>query len=150
MEKRLGQDNARCRHPPDRGLEAHPDSRVIQTYLDSAVLSLPDGTQFTRWEWVDHYRTLLGSQREYPRLILYIDNLYTGITGKTEAERRKALKTVASISENLRAFIKRLRVERGSFFAVVNCSDLHDRPTAEQLASASQTVELNYVRPSRS
>jgi pimeloyl-ACP methyl ester carboxylesterase len=124
--------------------EAVRKLRVIQTYLDSAVLFLPDGTQFTRWEWVDHYRTLLGSQREYPSINLYIDNLYTGITGETAAERKKALKIVASVSENLRTFIKRLRVERGSLFAVVNCSDLHDRPTAEQLASASQTVELNY------
>jgi len=124
--------------------DAERKLRVIHTYLDSAVLSLPDGTQFTRWEWVDHYRTLLGSQREYPSINLYIDNLYTGITGETAAERKKALKIVASISEKLRTFIERLRVERGSLFAVVNCSDLHDRPTAEQLASASQTVELNY------
>jgi pimeloyl-ACP methyl ester carboxylesterase len=127
---------------------AAPDAvrklRVIQTYLDSAVLALPDGTRLTRWEWVDHYRTLLGSQREYPGIILYIDSLYTGIAGKTPADRRKALKVVATISGKMRAFTTNLRMERGPLFAVVNCSDLHDRPTAEQLVSASQTVELNY------
>lgn len=127
---------------------AAPDTerkvRVIQAYLDSAVLPLPDGTQFTRWEWIDHYRSLLGSQREYPGLSRYIENLYTGITGKTAAERSEALESVASVSRKLRTFIKRLRLERGSLFAVVNCSDMHDRPAAEQLASASETVELNY------
>lgn len=126
---------------------AAPDAvrkiRVVQDYLNSSVLALPDGSEYTRWDWAEQYRTLLGSQSQYPGIRVYIDSLYTGITGKAPAERRKALKMVASISEALREIIKEGEAT-APVLAVVNCSDLHDRPTVEQLVTASQMVEGNY------
>ena len=117
--------------------------RIVQNYLNGSVLALPDGTQFTRWDWAEQYRTLLVAQSQYPVIRAYIDALYTGITTKTAAERRKALKVVASISEVIREVIKESEAT-GPVLALVNCSDMHDRPTVEQLVTASQMVDLTY------
>jgi pimeloyl-ACP methyl ester carboxylesterase len=126
---------------------AAPDAarkiRIIENHLNSAVLPLPDGTKYTRWDWAEQYRTLLRSQNDYGGTRVYVDSLYTGITGKTPGERGKALKFVASISEQLR---KAAKANEAIYpvLALVNCSDLHDRPTVEQLVTASQMVEGNY------
>ena len=117
--------------------------RIIEASLDAAVLALPDGTEFTRWDWAEQYRSLLVSQAAYPLLTRYIDDLYTGVTAKPSPERRKALKRVASVAEELRRQIKE-GAAAAPILILVNCSDMHDRPTAEQLSTASQTVERDY------
>lgn len=117
--------------------------RVVEDFLNSSVLTLPDGTEYTRWDWAEQYRTLLTSQGQYPGIRVYIDNLYTGITGRIPAERRKALKVVAAINKSLAEVIKD-GFKTAPVLALVNCSDLHDRPTVDQLVTASQMVETTY------
>lgn len=129
--------------PPLAAPGAARKVRLVEKFLNSRVLALPDGTKLTRWDWAEQYRTLLVSQSQYPVASLYIANLYSGISSTSAAERRKALKVVASISEKLREFIEGGQAS-APVLAMVNCSDLHDRPTVDQLVTASQTVELNY------
>lgn len=117
--------------------------RFIENTLNSSVLALPGGAQYTRWDWVDQFRTLLTGQSQYPDLQVYIDSLYTGITGKTAAERNKALKIVAAIYKALRKMTEE-GLATAPVLALVNCSDQHDRPTVEQLVTASVMVEGTY------
>jgi hypothetical protein len=73
-----------------------------------------------------------------------VNNLYAGITAATPAERAKGLEVVANISEVLRSNIDEQMSEMAAVLIFVNCSDLHDRPTVSQLATASDSIERNY------
>jgi pimeloyl-ACP methyl ester carboxylesterase len=117
---------------------------VIERYLDETVLELPDDTEFTRWDWAQQFKSLLGSQSQYPTARALVNNLYAGITAATPAERAKGLEVVAIISEGLRTAIETQMSELAAVLIFVNCSDMHDRPTASELAAASQSVERNY------
>lgn len=116
--------------------------KVIEDHLEASVLALPDGVDYTRWDWVEQYRVLLASESQYGTLQALINYLYVGITGKKASERREALEVVSQINE----FLKELTddVEGGPVLALVNCSDMHDRPTVAELADASEMVERNY------
>ena len=117
--------------------------RVIMNSLNSSVLTLPGGIEYTRWDWSAQYRTLLTSQGQYPGIRVYIDNLYTGITSTSPAERRKALKVVADIHKELSKMLDD-GSKMGPILILVNCSDLHDRPTLDQLVTASEMIDDNY------
>jgi pimeloyl-ACP methyl ester carboxylesterase len=116
---------------------------AIEEYLNGTVLALPDGTEFTRWDWLEQFRTLLSSQSQYPTARALINNLYGGITATTQAERAKRLAVVAAISDQVSA-VNDGDLNTLPIFVLVQCSDLHDRPTVEELANASEQTELNY------
>jgi len=117
--------------------------QVISEHLDEAVVVLPDGTQYSRWDWVEQFRTLLTSQGQYPAARALLNGLYTGITAKAPAQRTKALEVVAAISKSLRELAEDSK-KSAPVQILVNCSDRHDRPTVEQMVAASDTVERNY------
>jgi hypothetical protein len=116
---------------------------VIEDYLDATVVALPDGTELNRWDWASQFRTLLTAQSQYPTARALINNLYGGITAKTPGARAKQLAVVAAITEGWRADMeeseKALPVQQ-----LVNCSDLHDRPTVAELAAASEPIARNF------
>jgi pimeloyl-ACP methyl ester carboxylesterase len=116
---------------------------VIEDSLNAAVVALPDGTEFTRWDWTEQFRTLLTAQSQYPTARALVNNLYGGITAKTPAARTKQLAVVAAIAAGVRSMME------GSMKGVpvqvlVNCSDLHDRPTVTELAAASEPSARNF------
>ncbi|CAB5015660.1 unannotated protein [freshwater metagenome] len=117
---------------------------VIEKYLDDTVLVLPDDTEFTRWDWAGQFKMLLTGQSQYPTAVAFVNNLYAGITAPSPAERAKGLEVVAAISEALRKTIEAQMLELAAVLVFVNCSDMHDRPTAAELAAASESVERNY------
>jgi pimeloyl-ACP methyl ester carboxylesterase len=117
---------------------------VIERYLDDTVLALPDGTEFTRWDWAEQFRALLAVQSRYPTARALVNNLYAGITAATPAQRAKGLEVFANISKQLRASLDEQMLDTAAVFVFVNCSDLHDRPTPSQLAVAAESVERNY------
>jgi pimeloyl-ACP methyl ester carboxylesterase len=116
----------------------------IEEYLNDTVVVLPDGIEFTRWDWAEQFRNLLVAQSQYPYARAMVNNLYAGITAATPAERAKGLEVVANISEALRLNIDKQMSDMAAVLIFVNCSDLHDRPTASQLAVASESAERNY------
>lgn len=116
---------------------------VINEHLDRAVVALPDGTEFTRWDFAEQLRFLLTSQSQYPTARALISSLYSGITGSTADERAAGLKVVAAIADSLRVIIDDAK-KSAPVQVLVNCSDFHDRPTVEQLAIASEPVSGNY------
>ena len=117
---------------------------VIEEYLNGTVVALPDGTELTRWDWAEQFRSLLGSQSQYPTAVAFVNNLYAGITAATPAERAKGLEVAAMISESQRALLEEQALEMAAVFVFVNCSDLHDRVTPSELAAASESIERNY------
>jgi pimeloyl-ACP methyl ester carboxylesterase len=117
---------------------------VIEEYLNGTVVALPDGTELTRWDWAEQFRSLLGSQSQYPTAVAFVNNLYAGITAATPAERAKGLEVAAMISESQRALLEEQALEMAAIFVFVNCSDLHDRVTPSELAAASESIERNY------
>ncbi len=117
---------------------------VIEEYLNGTVVALPDGTELNRWDWAEQFRTLLGSQSQYPTAVAFVNNLYAGITAATPAERAKGLEVVASISEAQRALLEEQAEKTNAIFVFVECSDLHDRVTPSELAAASESIERNY------
>jgi pimeloyl-ACP methyl ester carboxylesterase len=116
---------------------------VIEDYLDATVVALPDGTEFTRWDWATQFGQLLTAQSQYPTARALVNNLYGGITAKTPGARAKQLAVVASIAERVRAVME--GSEKGVQVQVlVNCSDVHDRPTVAELAAASEPIARNF------
>ncbi len=116
---------------------------AINEYLDSTVVALPDGTEFTRWDFAEQLRFLLTSQSQYPGARALINNLYAGITASTADERAAGLEVVAAIAASLRVILDESK-KSAPVQVLVNCSDFHDRPTVEQLAVASEPVSRNY------
>jgi pimeloyl-ACP methyl ester carboxylesterase len=117
---------------------------VIEEYLNGTVVALPDGTEFTRWNWAEQFRMLVASQNQYSTLAALVNNLYAGITAASPVERTKGLEVVANISEKLRASLDEQMLDTAAVFVFVICSDLHDRTTPSQLAAAADSVERNY------
>jgi len=117
--------------------------KVINEYLDSSVVTLPDGTQFTRWDFAEQLRFLLTSQSQYPGARALINNLYVGITASTAEDRAASLEVVAAIATSLREVLDESK-KSAPVQVLVNCSDFGDRPTVEQLAIASDPVSRNF------
>ena len=116
---------------------------VIEAYLENTVLTLPDGEEFTRWDFAEQFRFLLTSQGQYPTARALVNFLYAGITASAPADREKALQVVAEIFAYLSAITEESK-KGAPIQVLVNCSDLHDRPTVEQLTAASDPVSRNY------
>lgn len=116
----------------------------IEKYLNDTVVVLPDGIEFTRWDWAEQFRSLLVAQSQYPVARAMVNNLYAGITAATPAERARGLEVVAKISETLRSSLDQEMSDLAAVLIFVNCSDLHDRPTVSQLAVASDSIERNF------
>ncbi len=116
---------------------------VINEHLDSTVLALPDGTEFTRWDFAEQLRFLLASQSQYPAARALINNLYAGITASRAGERAAGLEVVAAIADSLRGILDESK-DSAPIQVLVNCSDFHDRPTVEELVTASEPVRRNY------
>jgi len=117
--------------------------RVIEAYLNDTVLTLPDGKEFTRWDFAEQFRFLLSSQSQYPTARALVNFLYRGITASAPADRERALEVVAEIFTFLRTITEQSK-KGAAIQVLVNCSDFHDRPTVEQLAAASDPVSRNY------
>jgi pimeloyl-ACP methyl ester carboxylesterase len=116
---------------------------VIEDYLDATVVALPDGTEFTRWDWAEQFRQLLTAQSQYPTARALVNNLYGGITAKTPGARAKQLAVVAAIAEVVHSVIEG-SAKLAPVQVLVNCSDLHDRPTVAELAAASEPIARNF------
>ncbi|MGA1146523.1 MAG: alpha/beta fold hydrolase [Candidatus Nanopelagicales bacterium] len=116
---------------------------VINEHLDGTVLALPDGTEFTRWDFAEQLRFLLTSQSQYPAARALINNLYAGITASTADERAAGLEVVAAIAASVRMIVDESK-KSTPVQVLVNCSDFHDRPTVDQLAIASEPVSRNF------
>ena len=113
---------------------------TIFTSLDDTVISKGEIT-YTRWD----FRSFVGpngpwmGQASYPDVRAIINELYNIVTAPTPTARARALRGAGDILE---------RALKANELAVVNplinCADMHDRPTADQLAAASIAAERQY------
>ncbi len=111
---------------------------VIFDYLDDDTIPTTQG-ELTRWDFAATLKSLLGQQILYPVLRAQVNNFYDAIMSTRSASRARALREAGDTW---------LRLPRANprevTLILINCSDLHDRPTASQLAAASVAAERQY------
>ena len=117
--------------------QAHKIDTVLD-YLNDNTL-LVRGEALTRWVFAKHLFDSWYSQREIPDLRRYINNIYDLVMAGTPAQRARALRD----AERSSARLPRAN-EPTTSQTLINCADLHDRPTAEQLATAARAAERQY------
>jgi hypothetical protein len=118
--------------------QAHKIDTILDYLNDHADIKV-DGVVLDRWTFASTLRSTLLGQNSYPGLRAYVNNLYDVIVAETSTQRARALRAV----ERSAARLPRVN-EPTTVQVLVNCADLHDRPTAAQLAAASIAVERQY------
>jgi pimeloyl-ACP methyl ester carboxylesterase len=118
--------------------QAHKINTILDYLNDHADIEV-DGVVLNRWSFALTLRSTLVGQNSYPDLRAYINNIYDFIVAQTPKQRVRALRAV----ERSAARLPRVN-EPTTVLVLVNCADLKDRPTAEQLAAASIAVERQY------
>ena len=117
--------------------QAHKINTIF-TYLDTSVITEEEVT-LNRWDFSTYLDSQSRKQRNYPQIRATVNGLYYIVTAATSAARARALRGAGDLLE---------RVLRANDILVVNplvnCADLHDRPTASQIAAASIAAERQY------
>ena len=117
--------------------QAHKINTIF-TYLDTSVITEEEVT-LNRWDFSTYLDSQSRKQRNYPQIRATVNGLYDIVTAATSAARARALRGAGDLLE---------RVLRANDVLVVNplvnCADLHDRPTASQIAAASIAAERQY------
>jgi hypothetical protein len=117
--------------------QAHKIDTVLD-YLNDNTL-LVRGEALTRWVFAKRLFDSWYSQGELPSLRRYINNTYDLVMADGPAQRARALRD----AERSAARLSRAN-EPTTSQTLINWADLHDRPTAEQLATAAMAAERQY------
>lgn len=114
------------------GAKAKRAYRTVMTYLDDSVLTTPEGQILTRWDVSGYLVANAAYQTRWERSRIEINSLYDGIR-KSRAITREQVRRIKSD-------VIATRDEDGSnpVFHFVNCSDMHDRPSAQVIAGAAE------------
>ena len=113
-------------------------ARKIDTILDFLDDTVIDG-QLSRWELAQALTNSLKSQARYPDLRWSINLIYDFVMAVTPAQQARALRAITEVKKLLP------RVNDPAVTqTLIDCADLHDRPTAEQIVAASIAVERQY------
>ena len=117
--------------------QAHKIDAIFD-YLDRAVIPTTTG-DLTRWDFASDLKSHLTGQRMLPALRALINEIYDYVTATGPTARARAARAIGDA---------RARLPRANDPTVglilINCADLHDRPTASQLADASLAAERQY------
>ena len=117
--------------------QAHKIDTVLD-YLNDNILVV-DGEPLDRWVFAKRLFESWYSQAALPALRAYVNDVYDLVTADTPAQRARALRD----AQRSGARLPRVN-EPTTIQTLVNCADLHDRPTAEQLATAAIAAERQY------
>ena len=117
--------------------QAHKIDAIFE-YLDDSIIPTQN-VDITRWLFAANVRALLTKQATYPNLYAFVETLYGVVKASTSATRSRALRAVDDMWQHL----PRVTVQEGAL-TLTNCADLHDRPTAAQIADASRTAARQY------
>jgi pimeloyl-ACP methyl ester carboxylesterase len=117
--------------------QAHKIDTIFE-YLDFNVIPIPGG-DLTRWAFATYFKSSMSPQSGYADFRTNVNLLYDAITAATPAKRARALSKTDGL-------LKRIPREAPTevMLVLINCSDLHDRPTVSQLTAASIASEHQY------
>lgn len=106
--------------------------RAVMKYLDKKVLTTQDGGALTRWDVSGALVNYAAYQTRWERSKKIINELYDVIRSSRALTREQFVR--------LKADSIKPREEAGSnpAFFFVNCSDMHDRPSAQIVAAAAE------------
>ena len=108
-------------------------ARVVRA-LDERTVVI-DGKRMTRWDILPAMFGPMGHQSAYADIVAVIDTTHRALFGRaSSAEQRHARSLIEGRAANASAL---------ATAAIVTCSDLPERPTAEQTASAAQAAQQN-------
>ena len=119
--------------------QAHKINTIL-TYLDDSVITV-EATTVTRWDFYAFVGAngALMRQANYPDVRARINSLYEYVKATTPSARARALRGLGDTLTRIRQANDMAVVN-----SLVNCADLHDRPTAGQIAAASIAAERQY------
>ena len=106
--------------------------RVVMNYLDKSVLTTDEGDELTRWDVSGVLVDYAAYQARWEQSKEIINELYDMIRSSRTITREQYVR--------LKADSIKPREEGGSnpAFFFVNCSDMHDRPSAQVIAAAAE------------
>ena len=117
--------------------EAYPGaarkSAQIVDWLDARTLPLPEGSAYTRWNYLDTLMMFVANQRAYGPISGFIARVHTAIFGEGD-ERDAARAALAAAPRRLP------NSSTGGAFAAVNCSDYPDRPNVPEMTGAVRSA----------
>lgn len=111
---------------------------TIFEFLDVNVIPLPEA-DITRWTFAAYLKQQLTQQALYPTFRDLVNALYDAIRAGSASARKRAIREAGDIVAGL----PRVN-DKAVTLQLINCADLHDRPTAETIAAASVTAERQY------
>ena len=117
--------------------QAHKIDTVLD-YLNGDTVQV-GGEPQNRWVFAKRLFDSWYSQRELPSLRRYINNIYDLVIADTPSPLARALHDAERSSARLPRANEPTTIQ-----TLINCADLHDRPTAEQLATAAIAAERQY------
>ena len=117
--------------------QAHKINTILD-YLDDTEIDLEDAT-VSRWTFVQGLKQLLGQQENYDTTRALVNGLYSVVVATGPTQRSRALRNARNTWNSLPE-----PNDETVTLILINCSDLHDRPTAAQLAAASTAIERQY------
>lgn len=109
-------------------------------YLDKRTLRFAGGTVISRWDFVMFLSGSASYQSAWPEVTAFLDGVRRALNSarqRTSANGDALLQIMSSNEQPdplVPAHVWRSSDRYDPLFAFVNCSDMHDRPTAESIA----------------
>ena len=110
----------------------------ILEVLDDTYIETPDGP-LTRWSFSDEIFGALGSQRDYPDIRERINTVYDRLVAQPSISARDAVALALEAIENPDP-----DYSESYIFSLINCADLHDRPTPEMAGRLAASAARDY------
>ena len=110
----------------------------ILEVLDDTYIETPDGP-LTRWSFSDEIFGALGSQRDYPAIREGINAAYDALVARPSVSARKAAVRAVNALEDPEP-----DYSESYIFSLINCADLHDRPTPEMAGRLAASAARDY------
>ncbi len=113
-------------------------------YLDKRTLRFPGGRVINRWDFVMFLSGSASYQVAWPGVTEYLDRVRRALDSRRQRTAENGARLTALMSSGeavdplVPAHVWRRTARYDPLFAFVNCSDMHDRPTAESIALVGQ------------
>lgn len=114
------------------GAKSKRSYRVVMNFLEDNVLSTDGDDELTRWDVISFLTGSAAYQRRWPDANIIINQLYDAVR-QSRAITREQYERVRS-----EVVTGRGRGGANPAYHFINCSDMHDRPSAEVIAGAAQ------------
>jgi pimeloyl-ACP methyl ester carboxylesterase len=114
--------------------QAHKIDAILD-FLDDTVIN----GELNRWKFAEDLTYLVKAQARYPEVRSWINGLYDYVVAETPDQRGRAMLAAKAGKKVL----PRVNVPAVTQ-TFIDCADLHERPTVDQIVAASIAIERQY------